>query len=97
MERIMAHYKRHSDRGGLGQLAVAVLILAGVAASGDFGKSWRESLLGEKQPVRVTTIDTANAKCAANTVDTIIGTIGCGSTKTGAHLNNFTFVSATKN
>jgi hypothetical protein len=92
----MAQFNRQSSRGGLGQLGLAALILAGVATYGGFGDTLRDGLMGKKHPVKITTLDAAKAKCAANTVDTIIGTIGCGSTKKGARIDGVTFVSAAR-
>lgn len=36
------------------------------------------------------------AACDANTVETLIGTLGCGSVSKGAKLNGITFLSAAK-
>jgi hypothetical protein len=49
-------------------------------------------LIGKKMPGMVTTNGSRQASCSANTVETIVGTIGCSGTKRAAHLERTTLV-----
>ena len=82
------------DRGGHLHLILAAAIIAAVALTGMYGESLN-GLIEEKAPVtRVSLLGDAKSACDADTVDTLIGTLGCGSTQKGAKLSGITFVSA---
>lgn len=93
----MAHDYRKDGPGGLAHVVLATGVLMAVALFGDAAEPLREAIFGkQKTPVTIRTAGDRNADCAANTVSTIIGTIGCGSTRKGAGLSAVTFLSAKK-
>lgn len=83
-------------RGGFPHLFVAAGIMASVAMTSLYGESLNTLIEGKSMPARVATTADRSASCAANTVDTIVGTLGCGSTRKGAHLSSISFLSALK-
>lgn len=85
-----------SDRGGFMHLVLAIVILGSVAATGHFGVSLNGLIEGGSLPSKLATTADKKASCAANTIDTIAGTFGCGSSKTGSHLTGITILSAKK-
>lgn len=85
-----------AERGGFIHLTVAAALLAGVAAAGLFGQSLNDLIAGKSGPGKIALSSDASARCAADTIDTIAGTIGCGSAKAGTRLTGLTFLSATK-
>ena len=93
----MAHSYRRDGPGGLAHVVLGTGILMAVALFGDFGGAARSALFGEEKPTPIRTAGAQRSECAANTVSTIIGTIGCGSAEKGAKLSGVTFMSATKN
>ncbi len=93
----MAHDYRNDGPGGLAHVVLATGILMAVALFGDAAEPLREAIFGKhKAPVAIRTAGAAEAQCDANTVSTIIGTLGCGSTRKGAGLSGVTFLSAKK-
>lgn len=85
----------HNERGGFLHLFLAAAILGGIGMSSIYGQSLNTLIEGKSRPGRIATTSDLNASCAANTVDTIIGTLGCGSAKKDAHLSRITLVSTT--
>ncbi|MBS0563005.1 MAG: hypothetical protein JSR87_00485 [Proteobacteria bacterium] len=83
-------------RGGTLHIMLGLAILGCVALTGLYGQSLDDLIAGQDLPERVATAGDKNAACAADTLETIFGTIGCGSSKKGAHLAGITFLSATK-
>lgn len=92
----MAQHHGNTGRGGTAYFLLAIGLFAAAAFFGDFGQPVRAALFGESKPGMIQTVDAAQSKCDQNTVSTIIGTIGCGSVKTGAHLSSVVMLSATK-
>lgn len=86
--------KFQNERGGFMHLFLAASIFGTVAMTSLYGESLNDLIDGKSMPKRVSTLGSQTASCEANTVDTIIGTIGCGSTRKGAHLSSVTFLSA---
>jgi hypothetical protein len=93
----MAHSYKTDGPGGLAHVVLGTGILMAVALFGDFGGAARNALFGEEKPAPIRTAGGERSKCADNTVSTIIGTIGCGSTQQGAKLSSVTFLNAAKN
>ncbi|MFZ1662928.1 MAG: hypothetical protein WAT77_13300 [Paracoccaceae bacterium] len=88
--------KSNTERGGIIHLTLAVAIIGAVGLTGIYGKSLNE-LIDKKAPAtRISMLGDDRAKCDANTVETLIGTLGCGSVNKGAKLNGITFLSAEK-
>lgn len=83
-------------RGGIVHIALALAILGCVTLTGLYGQSLNDLIAGQALPARVATTGDMNAACAADTLETIFGTIGCGSSKKAAHLAGITFLSAAK-
>lgn len=88
--------KTKSDRGGLAHILVALSLISAVSLTGFYGESLNGLISERSLPGRISMASSKGAACAANTVDTIVGTLGCGSTAKGAHLSSITFVSASK-
>lgn len=92
----MPRHNSRSARGGFLHIMAASVILGGVFVMSQDGGALHDAIFGEKAPERVATLNVGMQQCAANTVDTIIGTLGCGSAQKGAHLSGVTFMKATK-
>lgn len=92
----MAHHHRATGRGGAAHLLLAIGFFAAAAFFGNFGEPLREAVFGKAGPRTIRTVDAEQSKCDSNTVSTIVGTIGCGSVKTGARLSSVVRLSATK-
>lgn len=77
---------------GLGQSAIAVAILVGIGLFAQF-PDHVASAFGHDQttkPRLISTVGSMDAKCAAKSVETIIGNLGCVGTRRAAHLSNIT-------
>ncbi len=91
----MSH-KSKTERGGIIHLTLAVAIIGAVGLTGIYGESLND-LIDKKAPAtRISMLGDGRAKCDADTVETLIGTLGCGSVSKGAKLNGITFLSADK-
>jgi hypothetical protein len=90
----MAHSYRNDGPGGLPHVVLGVGIIMAIGLFTTFPNGF-EIVTGKKtMPTMITTQGSKSNDCAANTVETIIGTIGCGGTKRAAHLSRTTLVSA---
>jgi hypothetical protein len=93
MERIMAHNYRDDGPGGLTHVVLGVGIIMAIGLFTTFPNGF-DLMIGKKSmPGMIMTQDHKSNDCEANTVETIIGTIGCGGTKRAAHLSRVTLVS----
>lgn len=91
----MKHHSR-KDRGGFLHIVLGLCLLGAVGATSVYGDSLNKLIEGKKLATRIAMSNDKNAECAANTVETFLGTLGCGSVAKAAHLNGITFMSATK-
>ncbi len=90
----MAHSYRNDGPGGLTHVILGVGIIMAIGLFTNFPDSFMDMIGEKKHPGIVLTQDAKANDCAKNTVDTIIGTIGCGGAKRAAHLSRVTLVSA---
>jgi hypothetical protein len=92
----MPRRHRRDTPAGLGHLALALVILGGLGLYGLFPDAMARATGTESGPRIVLTEGGKSARCAANTVDTILGTLGCGGIKKATRLERITFTSASR-
>jgi hypothetical protein len=90
----MAHSYRNDGPGGLPHVVLGVGIIMAIGLFTTFPNGFDLVMGKDTRPRMITTQGSKSNDCAANTVETIIGTIGCGGTKRAAHLSRTTLVSA---
>ena len=92
----MPHSYQSDGPGGLVHVVLGVGIITAVGLFTKFPESFELAMGKSNEPQIISTQGNADANCAANTLETIVGTIGCAGTKRAAHLERTTLVSATK-
>jgi hypothetical protein len=92
----MPHSYGSDGPGGLTHVVLGVGIIMAVGLFTKFPQSFELAMGESKAPEIISTQGHADASCAANTLETIVGTLGCNGTKRAAHLQRTTLVSATK-
>jgi hypothetical protein len=92
----MPHSYKADGPGGLTHVVLGVGIIMAVGLFTKFPQSFELVSGKPKGPTIIATQGDADASCAANTLETIVGTLGCAGTKRAAHLQRTTLVSATK-
>jgi hypothetical protein len=92
----MAHSYRKDGPGGLPHVVLGVGIIMAIGLFTNFPDMFKDVVGHKSAPRMVMTEGAKSNDCAAQTVETIIGTIGCGGTKRAAHLQRVTLVSADK-
>ncbi|MFN0115366.1 MAG: hypothetical protein ACKVPY_11885 [Paracoccaceae bacterium] len=85
--------KRKFGLAGATHIMAACVILAGVASATHIADHVTS---GKDMPRLLVTQGGESAACAQNTLETIVGTLGCGSVKKATHLSKITFTSAAK-
>mgnify|MGYP003429200202 CR=1 FL=1 len=90
----MAHSDRSDGPGGLPHVVLGVGIIMAIGLFTTFPNSFELVTGKDTRPRMITTEGSKSNDCAANTVETIIGTIGCGGSRRAAHLSKTTLVSA---
>jgi hypothetical protein len=75
-------------------LGVGIIMAVGLFTK--FPESFEFAAGKPPAPTIITTQGHADANCQANTLETIVGTLGCAGAKRAAHLERTTLVSAGK-
>lgn len=92
----MTHSYTEDGPGGLTQVVLGTGIIMAIGLFTNFPNTFIEMIGTKNPPKLISTMANKSATCASSTVDTIVGTIGCGGTKRAAHMSQITLKSAVK-
>ena len=90
----MAHSYRRDGPGGIVHVTLAVGIIMALGLFTAFPDSFSLVTGGGKGPRMIATQGSADAKCQANSVETVVGTLGCAGARKAVQRERTTFASA---
>ena len=92
----MAHSYRQDGPGGLTHVVLGTGIIMAIGLLTNFPDTFLDMMGKKSGPTMITTMSAKSANCSSNSLDTIVGSIGCAGTKQAAHMSRITLKSAAK-
>jgi hypothetical protein len=90
----MAHSYRTEGPGGLTHVVLGAGIIMAIGLFTNFPDTFLEMMGKKNAPSMIRTQSSKTAMCSSNSVDTIIGNIGCAGTQHAAHMSKITLKSS---
>lgn len=90
----MAQSYSQNGPGGLTHVVLATGIIMAIGLLTNFPDTFLDMMGKKSGPTMITTMAAKSASCSSNSLDTIVGTIGCAGTKRAAHMSKITRTSA---
>lgn len=90
----MAHSYRTEGPGGLTHVVLGTAIIMAIGLFTNFPNTFLDMMGKKDTPSMIRTQSTKIASCSSNSVDTIIGNIGCAGTQRAAHMSKITLKSS---